>query len=425
MDIPRELLAACVAAPADDGPRHVWADAVGGERGELVAVQLRLASGEGTPAEVGALLARQRALLTAHGVAWSGLAGTGVTTVRFGRGFVDAIAIDARALADRGEAIAAAAPLCHGLALTGLHVAGSAPATEALVEELLVGWGARPLTALQLAPHGFDMGGGRPSRTPTPAFTEAAIATLARRGVLRGLASLTMSHVDRAVDELLRSNQIAQLTRLTISARDPGAVRALVRGLPRLEAFAVPRGIPVPDVVDALSATVRELTLPLEVGASYDLDPGLHALAASRLGPGLETLRLGGGRLRLDASAVARLPRLASLDLGAVILWDEAQASFLACELPALRSLRLMDHGRDDPVPAAFHTAVATRFGARLDALMIAGDRVFGPPTVEPLRPLVAGDVHAARTAEPWIDPSPPPRAPAWEHATVVLPGPA
>jgi uncharacterized protein (TIGR02996 family) len=44
------LREACAASPEDDEPRLVWADAVGGERGELVVIQCDLARGGLAPA---------------------------------------------------------------------------------------------------------------------------------------------------------------------------------------------------------------------------------------------------------------------------------------------------------------------------------------------------------------------------------------
>jgi uncharacterized protein (TIGR02996 family) len=63
---------ACAANPNDDGPRLVWADAVGGERGELVVIQCDLARGELTPAESRARRSRERELLDRNAVAWAG-----------------------------------------------------------------------------------------------------------------------------------------------------------------------------------------------------------------------------------------------------------------------------------------------------------------------------------------------------------------
>jgi hypothetical protein len=61
-----ELVAQYQAAPDSDAPRLVWADEVGGEHGELVIVQCRLASGAVTNRdEWRRLRARERELLAA------------------------------------------------------------------------------------------------------------------------------------------------------------------------------------------------------------------------------------------------------------------------------------------------------------------------------------------------------------------------
>ncbi|MDQ3368076.1 MAG: hypothetical protein M3680_21840, partial [Myxococcota bacterium] len=66
------VLAQCAGAPDDDAPRLVWADLIGGERGELVVLQCDLARGGLPPAGVAARRARERELLAAHGAAWAG-----------------------------------------------------------------------------------------------------------------------------------------------------------------------------------------------------------------------------------------------------------------------------------------------------------------------------------------------------------------
>jgi hypothetical protein len=43
MSVEDDLLEACRLAPDDDAPCLVWADAVGGERGELIVIQCDLA----------------------------------------------------------------------------------------------------------------------------------------------------------------------------------------------------------------------------------------------------------------------------------------------------------------------------------------------------------------------------------------------
>lgn len=103
-----ELLEACRAAPDDDAPRLVWADAIGGERGELVVLQCS----PSTPAR----RERTRELLAAHGAAWSGLAGL-ARRCAFRRGFVEAIDIDLVACSEHADVIAARAPLLDALVL--------------------------------------------------------------------------------------------------------------------------------------------------------------------------------------------------------------------------------------------------------------------------------------------------------------------
>src|SRR5688572_29851145 len=98
------LLEASRLAPDDDAPRLVWADAVGGERGELVVIQCDLARGGLAPAEVAARRRRERELLANRGAEWAGLDDLGAR-FEFRRGFVEAIEIGAKLFADKGEEI--------------------------------------------------------------------------------------------------------------------------------------------------------------------------------------------------------------------------------------------------------------------------------------------------------------------------------
>ncbi len=89
-----ELIAQCRAAPDSDAPRLAWANEVGGERGELVILQCRLATGAVTNRdEWRRLRARERELLAASGVAWSGLAGEYPSSCMFRRGSVESVGI--------------------------------------------------------------------------------------------------------------------------------------------------------------------------------------------------------------------------------------------------------------------------------------------------------------------------------------------
>lgn len=103
-----ELIAACRAAPDDDAPRLVWADAIGGERGELVVLQCM----PPTPARI----ARVTELLAARGAAWANLSGL-AKRCTFRRGFVEAVEVELADCVARADEIAARAPLLESLGL--------------------------------------------------------------------------------------------------------------------------------------------------------------------------------------------------------------------------------------------------------------------------------------------------------------------
>ena len=88
METDEELLAECAANPDDDAPRLVWADRVGGERGELVVIQCDLARGGLTVAESRARRVREYEMLDEHAVAWAG--GLPAKRWNFRRGFIEA-----------------------------------------------------------------------------------------------------------------------------------------------------------------------------------------------------------------------------------------------------------------------------------------------------------------------------------------------
>src|SRR5213082_3411492 len=89
-----EFVAQIVAAPDDDRPRLVYADHLmekGDPLGELIAVQCALARHDATDEDVGdvpRLRVRERALLAAHGKAWTSAAGLADWQGRFQRGFI-------------------------------------------------------------------------------------------------------------------------------------------------------------------------------------------------------------------------------------------------------------------------------------------------------------------------------------------------
>jgi hypothetical protein len=136
-----ELIAACLAKPADDEPRFEWANAVGGPRGELVAVQCALARGE-LPRDIAVDRRRREVeLLAEHGDAWAGLGDLGPYVFR--RGFVESARVDARVFAERGEELFRIAPLLSRVQLDGLDDASDEEIVGRLDAVLASPWFAR------------------------------------------------------------------------------------------------------------------------------------------------------------------------------------------------------------------------------------------------------------------------------------------
>jgi hypothetical protein len=109
--------------PDADDARLVWADAVGGERGELVVLQIDLERGGLAPRDTILRRRRQRLLLARHGATWSGLAGL-AQRVSFRRGFVDALALPAPVWLAHADEILDIAPALTSVTLTHLRADG-------------------------------------------------------------------------------------------------------------------------------------------------------------------------------------------------------------------------------------------------------------------------------------------------------------
>jgi hypothetical protein len=275
-----QLIQQCRATPDDDGPRLVWADAVGGERGELVIVQCLLARGDNRAA----LRRRERELVAAHGRAWSGLEDTADSCV-FRRGFVEAVEVgEDRPLAE----IFAVAPLMRSLALKvsddGMHQLRAsllAPVT---------------LDALDLMV-GADVDG------------DELIAILASGQLaLRGLA-LSGPSPWRSAPALCASGVLSSLERLQVSLRnlDAPTFTRILSAAPRLRALDL-RGWDIPLPASAIPHSVIEL-------AFYSFSDELATLEASAVAPRLERLDVHGHYGKLDL--LTRFPRLRSLDVSA------------------------------------------------------------------------------------------------------------
>jgi len=398
------LLEACRRAPDDDAPRLVWADAVGGERGELVVIQCDLARGGLPPAAAAARRRRERELLTAHGRRWAGL--VGLTSVKrrveFRRGFVEAVELDARTFAARGDELFRRAPLLRSVTAVGLAaVSGEGesvtdPPLDRL-RELLASPALPRLHALHLdgvgrwAPPGSDPG--------FEGVGDEAAWLLAGAGALAHLGGFGISSsglTATGLRRLARPGALGDLERLWLGEHDlralypprwtppdADAVLALLAQVPRVTSLELGDVTGIERVLAALPP-LTALCLP---GLT---DEALAALGRGRAAPTLETLRVTGA-LACER-AFPELPRLRVLDLGGGSFGLGARD--LAAALPALRRLRLRWR-----VPARELRLLAEVLGPRLEELAVT-DASYPPsdPAILALSSFVAGEVIVRST---------------------------
>jgi uncharacterized protein (TIGR02996 family) len=378
------LWAECVAHPDDDAPRLVWADAVGGERGELVVLQCALARGGLPPPMIAAYRQRERELVAAHGARWSGLSGLGQCCV-FRRGFVDAIAIDAARFAERGAELVGAAPLLASVQLDGL-VLEREEDTLALVNALVGSPAAVHVRGILMESVGVMVGDDQ-----VRPLEDQALELLLRGGALDRIRSLGLGRLSPASHRaLIDSGVLGHVDRLCLPALDrtAAAVLGATRGLRALTTTADDRDA----FYAAFPSTLRELQLdPVD-------DDDLVALAASPVAAVVERLSLSLDEFR-DPKPLEAFPRLRSLRLDRFARWTPPaehaakDLRFAALTLPALRELDL-DHVSS---PATV-IAIAEAFGPQLDVLDLRGfqDSRFGRAwgdAAEEARSHVAGEL--------------------------------
>lgn len=359
------LLDAILAAPDDDDPRLVWADAVGGERGELVVVQCRLARTEDSdPADAGLraerhrLIRRQDELLAKNGETWAAL--PGVRDFEFRRGFVERVDGDLETF--RALPVSAA-PLANDLQLWSVaestnRFAGPFPA-QSWKEgaDALFAWLAEPrmvpVRALRV-PAGVDDSGDWNEQSQTSCFGDDFVARLAARPLAAELRELSIEDSGLTLAGVESLRRFPKLERLYLS--DPrlgaqGAI-ALLRALPGLRGLALLYGEPElhGEELDLLLAAPEIARLEsLDLFSRHFDGSDLRRLAECPRLAGLRRLHAGtlsGGALPADTvAALARSPHLAGLrELGfhgTPIREDAFRALSQATFAPRLRSLDL------------------------------------------------------------------------------------
>jgi hypothetical protein len=372
-----QLIADCRDHPEDDGPRLVWADAIGGERGELVVLQCELSRGEHSPQRSAELRTRESELIAAHGKAWGELAGIAIRA-EFRRGFVETVTIDgAVPLATVVErAPLARAVCCEVDERTEIDQLFAAPALAQLEGLYVDVRGPRPATAivhpLGLRPRGL---GG---------VVDDLLDTLA----LPRLRAFGSNAID--AERFALSPIAAQLERLHIpGVRMTRAIAAeLFARLPLLRALQLASHDEV--ITDLVPASIVELAV--EVVDEHEL----AALGRSRAAATIERLALDGSA-NGEVRALEAFPRLISLDLENLDLgWRRASshaaalAAFAQLDLAAsLRELSMpWPNGRDNPL-----REVAAAFGPLLELFEYPA----GYAEVPALSGLVAGATLANR----------------------------
>jgi uncharacterized protein (TIGR02996 family) len=387
MSAEEALLEACRASPDDDAPRLVWADTVGGERGELVVIQCDLARGGLAPSEAAARRRREGELLASHGRAWAGMTdlvpGLGIG-FRFHRGFVEGIKTSARVFVEHGDEILRRAPLLRSLTAIGLDDVRAllgAPAFQRLRGLHLRNIGA------QGQAHDHESGfAGRGDEAARGLAASGALAHLRELGIsASGVTSAGVHH-------LVASGDLGGLEKLELSDADPGgdALLALLARTPRLRSLWLPRAADVEAIIPALPA-LAELCL---AGLT---DQTLALLGRSRAAAAVETLVLLNGSIE-RADGLRAFPRLRELYLHGTELRDPEHSvrDLAAAAPPSLRRLG----GFGWKVPDDELRILARALGPQLEELQLIGGP-YPPELLDELRAYVAGEVVAATSSPP------------------------
>jgi uncharacterized protein (TIGR02996 family) len=327
------LLADIVANPDDDAPRRVYADALlerGDPYGEFINVQLDLAGDGLARAERIRRRRREGELLAMHHDAWRLEI---ATHVRYRRGFVDEMTLDAETLARRGSEVLAVAPL---LRMVHVEISGGDRASA------LAQWSEALASPVLSRLHGLVIGVyylPRDGEDPNEEAIPEAIAMLAEAAERWPLDALSMSGVTgAALDRFVASALVRRLGSIDLDLqRDAEAARILdaiprgqLRGIRyrRFDARLVSEPLRFLAVDGARAEDVRAIASAPGLAQLRELDLGwtqwdaLADVANARRLDALRVLRCRGRFTQFEVAAMLEWPlvqRLEVLDLRGVV----------------------------------------------------------------------------------------------------------
>jgi uncharacterized protein (TIGR02996 family) len=372
------LLEGIRADPDDDAPRLVWADREGGERGELVVLQIALASGRLARADRHRMRARERELLQKNGRRWSNLHDLAEAT--FVRGFVERVTVKLPIFATEAKEIFARAPLATDFELretSGSVNRFSGPLAHEAWAELAAAI-ARSFAAigspdrvrfLSASPVVYESGDWADTGA-VHRFDNELVDLVARTPELVGVRSLAVydGSVDR--DAFPHLQKLPRLGRLQIaSALDGAGAAELLRTLPTLERLSLwgARDVRLVgrELERFLAAPELARLTELELHSQSPGDADLELLARS---PRLTRLRrLGLGFMRAGSAGVAALaasPHLLDLEelelIGAPLRDADIEVLARATFAPRLRKLGLAYAGLTPAIARTLLTGFPT-----------------------------------------------------------------
>lgn len=312
-------LEAILAAPGDDAPRLVWADEVGGERGELVVVQCTLARRDLPRPERKRLVERERELLKR---AWtfsdlpSSVRGTWV------RGFIEAVSLEVRELAVT-ERLFEFAPLCRFLELRDSESINSFVGPRAdeawatLRGQLGVSFARLPpdrITGLSASASVIESGDWNDPPV-NYRFGDDFVSLVAETPAFSSLEELFVYDGDLTGAATAPLSRLPRLERLCGSMKLTGTeASTLLAQLPRLRRFAPWSSALVGPELDALLASPHVARLDeLDLTSNTLTQADLERIAACAQLKSLRSLGLGYAKTRLVAP-IASSSWLSSLE---------------------------------------------------------------------------------------------------------------